>query len=125
VIVLDASALLAYLYEEQGSDEVVQVIEQCCMSAVNLAEVISRFVRDGHNPVEVLDRLNASSIEFVPFLNEDAALAASFVPYTRQYGLSLADRACLALGAARNVPVMTADRVWAELDLKLSIKVIR
>ena len=89
---LDASALLAYLFAEQGGERVAPVIEQSCISAVNLSEVIARFVKDGHDPVAVFEQLTASQIEFVTFKSEDAAVAASLVPLTRPYGLSLADR---------------------------------
>ena len=124
-VVLDASALLAYLFTETGHESVARVIDPCCLSSVNLAEVLSRFARDGHNPEMVHHQIAGSGIEIVPFLGEDAALAAGLVPLTQQFGLSLGDRACLALALRRDVPAFTADRVWAELDLPISIKVIR
>lgn len=124
-VVLDASALLAYLFTETGHEAVARVIDTCCLSSVNLAEVLSRFARDGHNPEMVHHQIAGSGIEIVPFLGEDAALAAGLVPLTQQFGLSLGDRACLALALRRDVPAFTADRVWAELDLPISIKVIR
>ncbi|TNF79191.1 MAG: PIN domain-containing protein, partial [Gammaproteobacteria bacterium] len=117
MIVLDASALLAFLFREEGSERVAEVLGESCMSAVNLSEVIGRFVRDGHSAVEVAERLKTSPIELVPFLSEDAAIAATLIPATSLHGLSLADRACLSLAVARNAPVITADRVWRRLDL--------
>ncbi|MEM8769544.1 MAG: type II toxin-antitoxin system VapC family toxin [Pseudomonadota bacterium] len=122
---LDASALLAYLFRETGSALVGTVIEDSCMSAVNLSEVLGRFVRDGHSVIEVQERLAESPIEFVPFLREDAARAASLIPFTREHGLSFADRACIALAMARRERVFTADRVWGALDLKVDVAVIR
>ncbi|HWS27723.1 MAG TPA: type II toxin-antitoxin system VapC family toxin [Xanthomonadales bacterium] len=124
-VVLDASALLAYLFAETGHATVAAVIDACCLSSVNLAEVLSRFARDGHNPELVHHQIAGSGIEIVPFLGEDAALAAGLVPLTQSFGLSLGDRACLALALRRNVTALTADRVWAELDLPIAIKVIR
>ena len=125
MIVLDASALLAFLFQEEGSQRVGEVIEESCMSSVNLTEVIGRFVRDGHSVVEVMDRLSASPVEFVPFLSEDAAVAAALIPLTSAQGLSLADRACLSLAITRRLPVCTADRVWQQLDLDIGVRVIR
>ncbi len=125
MIVLDASALLAFLFREEGSSRVAEVIAESCMSSVNLSEVIGRFVRDGQSAVEVVERLTASPIEFVPFLSEDAAIAATLIPATSAHGLSLADRACLSLAVARRLTVFTADRAWSELDLNLGIELIR
>ncbi len=95
------------------------------MSTVNLAEVICRFARDGHDPGAVMRRLSESPIEFVPFLTEDASLAAAMITRTHSLGLSLGDRACLALGLARRIAVCTADRVWRSVGLELEIEVIR
>jgi PIN domain nuclease of toxin-antitoxin system len=44
---------------------------------------------------------------------------------TRSGGLSLADKACLALGRATGLAVLTADKVWMELGLGLEIRLIR
>jgi ribonuclease VapC len=126
VIVLDASTLLAYLFREPGHDRVATQLKQSCISTVNLSEVIGRFARDGHDPREVLERIVGSGIETVPFLAEDAALAAALIPKTAMLGLSLGDRACLALAASRRAVAWTADRNWASLDIVgLKIEVIR
>jgi ribonuclease VapC len=125
VIALDASALLAFLFREKGCHRVGLHIDQSCLSAVNLSEVIGRFVRDGHDHREVLDRILATSIEVVPFGASEAALAASLLPTTRPLGLSLGDRACLALAIKRGIPAVTADRTWSRLSLDLAIEVVR
>ena len=125
MIVLDASALLAYLFREAGHDRVGPLIETACMSAVNLSEVIGRFVRDGHDSRTVLQRLTSTTIEMCPFAPADAALAASLVPATQPLGLSLGDRACLALALARRIPAVTADRSWARLKIGVPVQVIR
>ena len=77
MIALDASALLAFLFRERGHERVGAVIETACLSAVNLSEVIGRFVRDGHDARTVMQRLTSTTIEIVPFTTADAALAAS------------------------------------------------
>ena len=89
MIALDASALLAFLFRERGHERVGAVIETACLSAVNLSEVIGRFVRDGHDARTVLQRLTSTTIEIVPFAAADAILAASLVSQARALGLSL------------------------------------
>ena len=125
MIAFDASALLAYLYREQGWDRVAEFADEACISAVNLSEVLGKFVRDGHDPIEVLGRIETTSLEIVPFGTQQAALAAALVPATSKHGLSLGDRACLALAVARGIPALTADRVWAQLELDIVIRLIR
>jgi PIN domain nuclease of toxin-antitoxin system len=125
VIALDASALLAFLFRETGHAQVGALLEDACLSSVNLSEVIARFVRDGHDAGTVLRRLTATSIELVPFTAADAALAASLMPETRPLGLSLGDHACLALALARKIPAVTADRTWARLRIGVEIQVVR
>lgn len=125
MIAIDASALLAFMFREPGHELVEDALDDGCISAVNVSEVIGRFVQDGHDGGVVLERIQSTAIEVVPFRAADAALAASLVPGTRPHGLSLADRACLALALARGVPAMTADRVWAELDVGVRVQVVR
>jgi PIN domain nuclease of toxin-antitoxin system len=123
--VLDASALLAFLFRERGHRTVENVITDCCIGSVNLSEVLGRFSRDGHDPHETYRRIEASAVEIVPFVGEHAVLAAALVPQTQSLGLSLGDRACLALSISRNCPGLTADRVWSELELPIDIIQIR
>lgn len=104
MIALDASALLALLFAEPGHEQVAAVIDDCCLSSVNLAEVASRFARDGHDPVAAVSQIADSGIEIVPFLADDAAMTAMLDPPTRRTGLSLGDRACLALALAASRP---------------------
>jgi PIN domain nuclease of toxin-antitoxin system len=125
VIALDASALLAFLFRESGHERVALHVERSCISTVNLAEVLGRFARDGHDPRAVLERLSATAIELVPFGPDDAATVAALVPKTRKLGLSLGDRACLALATARGIPALTADRSWVGLEVGVRIEVVR
>ncbi len=125
MIALDASALLAFLFRERGYKRVAEVVEYACLSTVNLSEVLGRFVRDGHDSNEVLARIAATTIEIVPFGAEDAAIAASLVPTTQPLGLSLGDRACIALALSRNLKAVTADRIWSKLNVGVNIEIIR
>lgn len=125
MIALDASALLAFLYAEPGHDGVAEVIDDSCISAVNLSEVLGRFARDGHDPLAVLLHISSTTIEIVPFGTQQAALAAALVPATAIHGLSLGDRACLSLAGSRGIPAMTADQAWADLDVGVTVRLIR
>jgi len=124
MIALDASALLAFLFAEKGHEQVAQQLDDACMSAVNLAEVASRFARDGHDPRALCRRIVDSPIEIVPFLAGDAEIAAVLAPITKDYGLSLGDRACLALAMSRQIDALTADAMWASLKLPVTVRLI-
>jgi PIN domain nuclease of toxin-antitoxin system len=123
--VLDASALLAFLFAEPGHQEVAEVVSGSCMSSVNFSEVLGRFARDGHDVQVVAKRLMGVGIEVVPFAAEDAAVAAGLRPATDRQGLSLGDRACLALALVRGLPAVTADQAWRTVKAGVEIRVIR
>jgi PIN domain nuclease of toxin-antitoxin system len=124
VIALDASAFLAFLFREAGHEEVARHLPDCCMSTVNLAEVLGRFARDGIDPLGVLGRIEATPIELVPFDSDAAARVAAYLPLTRHLGLSIGDRACLALAGSRGIPALTADRSWDRLEISVEIQVV-
>ena len=127
MIALDASALLALLFKEQGHERVAEamVSDECWMSTVNLAEVLARFSRDGHSSLQVLSRLQATSIEWMDFDGKQAALSADFLPRTRALGLSLGDRACLALATTLACRALTADAAWRAAEVGVEIELIR
>jgi PIN domain nuclease of toxin-antitoxin system len=125
MIALDASALLAYLFRENGHKVVTQHIDDSVMSTVNLSEVLARFVRDGHSAETILHKIQRTSIKIVPFSPQQALLAANMTPATRPWGLSIADRACLALAMERNIPALSADRAWRDAKLAVDIILIR
>jgi len=123
---LDASALLAYLHREPGWQTVRQAVYQgAVIGSVNLAEALGKLAEKGVDVGVMAVKLRALGIEVEPFLDSDALEAARLRPKTRPLGLSLGDRACLALGLRLGLPVLTADRAWAELELPIEIKVIR
>ena len=124
-VIVDASAVLAQMLGERGADRVDAVLGDSMISAVNFAEVISRLI-DGGAPLETI-QMAAEELRAVviPF-DESAAMRAGLLRRaTRSKGLSLGDRACLALAEATGLPVMTADRAWAELDLGVEVVLIR
>lgn len=124
-VVLDASALLAFLFRETGHETVAEHLSGAALSAVNLSEVLSRFVRDGHAVDDLTVGLLGVGIEVHPFDELQAALAASLVPIARPLGLSLGDRACLALALTLEKPALTADQAWTKLTLDIPVQLIR
>ena len=126
--VLDASALLAYLWQEPGHETVAQRIEQSTvmMSSVNLSEVLSRAADKGMSPPAMAALQAALPFEIIPFDRAQAQTAASLRPPTKALGLSLGDRACLALAIERQAVALTADQVWQELEIEgLVVELLR
>jgi ribonuclease VapC len=131
VPVLDASALLAYLRGEPGADAVSEAIASgATISAVNLAEALSRSTDSGVDPVQLArdltDRgLLDGAIATEPFTAADAIEAARLRPLTRAAGLSLGDRACLALTRRLDGVAITTDAAWARVELDVALTLVR
>ncbi|MBI4311979.1 MAG: type II toxin-antitoxin system VapC family toxin [Chloroflexi bacterium] len=124
-VVLDASALLAAVLGEPGEVAVREALPVAAISSVNWSEVLQKTIASG-SPVEGLrDEFERIGLVIQPFTAEDAALAASLWTRTRTAGLSLADRACLALGARLGLPVLTTDHPWASLDVGVNVRLLR
>lgn len=125
MIALDASALLAFLLRERGHERVRELLSEACMSTVNFSEVLGRFARAGQDVATIAEKLLAAPIELVPFSTQRAATAAALVPGTQAQGLSLGDRACLALARERGIRAITADNSWRRLKLRIEVEAIR
>lgn len=124
-VVLDASAVLALLNQEKGSEEIAQLIDDALISSVNLSEVIAKLTDIGVTESDVEQLLSNLNLEVIPFTEEQAWQAGILRPLTKSIGLSFGDRSCLALGICHNLPVITTDRLWGNLNLKVEIRVIR
>ncbi len=123
---LDASAVLALLQNEPGAEMLTpELLSDAICSTVNLAEVQTKLVSQGVRPDEAWEGTISPIREATPFNDEHARIAGSLVAQTRALGLSLGDRACLALGLALKAPVYTADKSWKNLKIGLKIHVIR
>lgn len=117
-MLLDTSALLASLFEEPGSAEVeAALLVGVAMSSVNLAELAARLHQDGWSGGEVAEAIGGLGIDVANFDLEVAVLSGQLRPLTRELGLGLGDRACLATAALLRLPVLTSDRAWTELRL--------
>jgi ribonuclease VapC len=124
-VVLDASALLAYLQDEPGGEAVEAVLAFSVMSSVNWAEVVQKSVAADVVVDGMQEDLEALGLELVPFTAEDGAMAGQLWLQTKQAGLSLGDRACLGLGLKLDRAVLTCDRSWTTLSLAAEVQLIR
>ncbi len=123
--VLDASAVLALLFEESGAGAVLEVLPRALVSAVNWVEIMQRGLEKGVDPTQDRHRLEAIGLAVVPLTAGQAEDAAVLRAATRHLGLSLADRCCLALAREVGFPVLTADAAWDQADVGAAVVVIR
>lgn len=125
--VIDASALLAFLKDESiPLHDLESLLPKSLISSVNACEVATVMLRLGI-PCETVEGLIDETVgSIIPFHKEHYILAANLSKITKPYGLSLGDRACLALAQHMNLPVYTADKIWSKLKIdNLEIKIIR
>lgn len=125
--VVDASALLAYLFDEPGAEIVAELLDAgiALISSVNYAETVSKLT-DKKMPEEVVKvTMENLGLEVVSYDEQQAMLTGLFRKNCLSYGLSLGDRACFALAKVSGFPVMTADRVWQKIPLGVEVTLIR
>jgi PIN domain nuclease of toxin-antitoxin system len=123
--VLDASALIALLRDEPGAEAVEHLLGRAVMSVVNWAEVLQRYRAHGIDTADKRESVEALGVGIVGFTPDDAEMAAELWEPTRAAGLSLADRACLALARRLDLPAHTADRDWRKVDVGVEVVLIR
>ena len=130
-VILDASALLAYLKDEPGAEAVeAGLAAGGLISAVNLAETLSKLADAGLGALTAeelleLNGVGTDAIVIADFTTQDARAVGQLRPSTRKQGLSLGERACLALAMRTGLAILTADRLWLRLGLRLDIQLIR
>lgn len=124
-VVLDASAFLALVFDEPGSEAVADYAEDAAISAVNAAEIISKLTERNipESDFESVWRLLSTFVR--DFGAKQALECGQLRQATRQFGLSLGDRACLALALELEARAVTSDRAWTGLDIGVEIEVIR
>ncbi len=123
--VADASAILAMLDREPGHQRVAAELPATVMSTVNLAEIVTSLINKGIPAANARRTTESLEIETVPLDRELALAAGALRQATLSHGLSLGDRACLALARHLALPVLTADRNWAEVDVGVEVQLIR
>jgi PIN domain nuclease of toxin-antitoxin system len=124
-VVLDASAILALLNKETGSEEVLKFIGKAAMSTVNLSEVIAKLADAGIPKEDIRQIISHLNLEVIDFNQEQALKSGILRPITKSIGLSCGDRACLALGIILNQPVLTTDRLWGSINVGVEVRLLR
>ncbi len=123
--VFDSSAVLAILFGEPGGRRAAEALGSGVLSAVNASEVVARLIDRGARDEDARQALHGVDLAVRPF-DESLAVAAGLLRRsTRGRGLSLGDRACLALALRERAPVLTADRAWTTLELDVEVELIR
>lgn len=125
-VVLDASAILAIIQQEPGYEKLSSdLLARSVASTVNLAEVQSKLISRGWTSEDAWEDATSPVQEILPFHQDHARIAGDLTTRTRPLGLSLGDRACLALGLALKAPVYTSEKIWKNLRLEIPIHLIR
>ena len=124
-VILDASALLAFMNGEPGGDAVPAATGEAAISAVNLAEVVSVLTAQGMSEELVREQLDQLVLDVRDFGRPAAFETGLMVAKTRSLGLSLGDRACLASARQEGIPALTSDRSWANVDVGVTVQLIR
>ena len=124
-VVLDASAILADLYEEPGGDIARGARRGAVTSAVNYCEVLTDLIEMGSSPRDAAEIVARIGYKLMEADQSRAAEAAALYVDTRRRGVSLGDRFCLSLARELRLPVLTADRRWKDLDLGVEVRLIR
>ena len=117
MVVLDSSALIAFIKEEPGAELVESRLPSAVVSAVNLQEIAKKMIDAGSSLDDVGRMVDQLKLDVRSHDVEDAFLAASLAPATRRFGKGLGDRSCMALAIRLGVPAITTDRTWAQLEI--------
>lgn len=123
--ILDSSAILAVLNDEPGADLVIAIMDDALVSTVNYAEVVAKLVERGSTAVEAQSALQSLALTTMDFDTALAQRTGVLRRETMKRGLSLGDRACLALAEREGAPAMTGDRSWVGAIASVEIRLIR
>jgi PIN domain nuclease of toxin-antitoxin system len=122
---LDASALLALINKEKGWEKVQNALQHSIMSAVNLSECAAVLSLLKIPQVEIVELLSSLVPDAESFDIEQAYIAAELRNKTKEKGLSLGDRACLALCTVKHLTAITADKAWRDARCGVSVECVR
>jgi ribonuclease VapC len=124
-VVLDASALLAFVNGEKGAEKVAAILGDAVISAVNLAEACTKLALKSGSFELAAAVVEEAELEIVDFDRALAEATGALAILTQKYGLSLGDRACLALARREGAIALTADNAWRKVDLGIQVQYIR
>lgn len=120
--VLDSSAVMAIMFGEPGQDAVLATLPGALLSSVNLAEIVSTLAGRGVDAGVAENAVRRLGVDIVDFSAAHARVAGQLRPQTKAAGLSLGDRACIALGIERQAEILTTDRAWATIETPATIQ---
>lgn len=125
-IIFDASAFIALLAKEKGFEVIKRHLKNAIISSVNIAEVY-KYCIDKQNLTadECKNIMGISGIKIIDFDEKQALIAADIYPKTKGYGLSLGDRACIALAIEKKHPILTCDKIWEKINLDVKFIMVR
>lgn len=125
-VVLDASALLALIFEEEGATIVKPLLKNAIISTINVAEVLTILRKSDVDIEASINYMKSMLKEIIQFNIDQCEVVANLYSLTKHLGLSLGDRACLALGQIMQLPIYTADRIWSQVKIEgVEIRLIR
>lgn len=124
-IVFDASVILAHLNNEPGADRAASLLNGAIICSVNYSEIVAKLIERGASLSAIRPALSRYGLQVISFDEDLAERTGALRARTKAFGLSLGDRACLALAERSGLPVLTADPVWKDLDLRVSVEILR
>lgn len=125
-IVFDSSALIMLFAKEPGYESVRQNLKHAIISSVNIAEVYKYCIAvQNLTEDDCRNLIKLSGIKIIDFCEEQALLTAKIIKQTKEYGLSLGDRGCIALAMFKNYPILTCDKIWQKIDLDVDFRMAR
>ena len=124
-IVLDASAVLALINNEKGSEVVLAALPHAIICSVNLSEVVSKLTDRGLVEAEIREDLDGFELRIIDFDRELAYRSGLLRDTTKAFGLSFGNRACLAVGQWLSCEILTSDKAWSKLNFSVPITIIR
>jgi len=125
-IVFDSSALIMLFAKEPGYESVRQNLKHAIISSVNIAEVYKYCIAvQNLTEDDCRNLIKLSGIKIIDFCEEQALITAKIIKQTKEYGLSLGDKGCIALAMFKNYPVLTCDKIWQKVDLDVEFVMAR
>ena len=117
--------VLAFLLQEPGQERAAELLQDCIISSVNLAEIVTKLTANNFSEVEIAEDLTHLNLVIIPFDQTQAVTTGLLRISTRHKGLSLGDRACLALALREKLPVYSTDKSWGDLYIGVDIRQLR
>lgn len=126
-LVLDASVVLALIKKEPRGRRFTEQVDPYsvpAVSTVNIAETVGKLAEIGMPDDEIEEAIDSIGLAIMPFTREHARVAGLMRAATRKLGLSLGDRACLALAKVMDAEAVTTDQQMGMAVVGVQIRVV-